>query len=87
MKQQKLRVLYVRQKEVCGQITLLHAWISIYFITYPFKRRPHKMVKHTQTICREFADEFFECDWPFYTVGAWRVYTLTYGVYKKVTHT
>ena len=45
------------------------------------------MVKHTQTICREFADEFFECDWPFYAVDAWKVYTLTYGVYKKVTHT
>ena len=23
------------------------------------------MVKHTQTICRQFADELFECVWPF----------------------
>ena len=26
-----------------------------------FKRQPHKMVKHTQTIRRSFADELFEC--------------------------
>ena len=24
-------------------------------------RQPHKMVKHTQTICRQIADELFEC--------------------------
>ena len=24
-----------------------------------------KMVKHTQTICRQFADELFACVWPF----------------------
>ena len=26
-----------------------------------FKRQPHKMVKHTQTIRRQFADELFRC--------------------------
>ena len=26
-----------------------------------FKRQSHKMVKHTQTIRRQFADELFEC--------------------------
>ena len=26
---------------------------------YPFKRQLHKMVKHTQTILRQFADKFF----------------------------
>ena len=26
---------------------------------YPFKRQLHKMVKHTQTILRQFADELF----------------------------
>ena len=26
-----------------------------------FKRQNHKMVKHTQTIRRQFADELFEC--------------------------
>ena len=29
--------------------------------TYPFKRQSHKVVKHTQTIRREFADELFGC--------------------------
>ena len=29
--------------------------------TQRFKRQSHKMVKHTQTIRRQFADEFFEC--------------------------
>ena len=28
---------------------------------YLFKRQSHKMVKHTQTIRRQFADELFEC--------------------------
>ena len=27
----------------------------------PFKRQPHKMVKDTQTIRRQIADELFEC--------------------------
>ena len=27
----------------------------------PFKRQPHEMVKHTQTIRRQIADELFEC--------------------------
>ena len=31
------------------------------FVFYPFKRQPHKMVKHTQTIRRLFADKLFEC--------------------------
>ena len=26
-----------------------------------FKRQSHKMVNHTQTIRRQFADELFEC--------------------------
>ena len=33
----------------------------------------YKMVKHTQTIFRQFADEFFECVWPFGGIGAQRV--------------
>ena len=28
---------------------------------YPFQCQFHKMVKHTQTIRRQFADELFEC--------------------------
>ena len=37
--------------------------------------QPHKMVKHTQTICRwiVWADELLECFWPFCAVG-------TYGI-------
>ena len=31
------------------------------------------MVKHTQTIRRQFADELFECVWPFCGIGAERV--------------
>ena len=31
------------------------------------------MVKHTQTICRQFADELFDYVWPFCGIGAWRV--------------
>ena len=31
------------------------------------------MFKHTQTIRRQFADEYFECVWPFCGVGIWRV--------------
>ena len=27
----------------------------------PFMRQPHKMVKHSQTIRRQIADELFEC--------------------------
>ena len=27
----------------------------------PSKRQPHKMVNHTQTTRRQFADELFEC--------------------------
>ena len=32
---------------------------------YPFKRQFHKMVKHTQTIRPQIANELFECVWPF----------------------
>ena len=31
------------------------------------------MVKHTQPIRRQIADELFECVWPFYEFGALRV--------------
>ena len=31
------------------------------------------MVKHTQTIRRQIADDLFECVWPFYGIGAKRV--------------
>ena len=34
------------------------------------KLQPHKVVKHTQTIRRQFADELFECVWLFCGIGA-----------------
>ena len=40
---------------------------SIYY-RQPFKRQPHKMVKHTQFVV--VADELFGCVWPFCGVGA-----------------
>ena len=44
-----------------------------YFLNLPFKRQSHKMVKHTQTIRRQIADELFECVWPFCETGTKRV--------------
>ena len=35
-----------------------------------FKGQFHKIVKHTQTIRRQIADELFECVWPFCGIGA-----------------
>ena len=31
----------------------------------PLSANPEKMVKHTQTNRRQFADDLFECVWPF----------------------
>ena len=31
------------------------------------------MVKHTQTICRQIANELFECVWLFCEIDAWSV--------------
>ena len=42
-------------------------------VIYPSKRQPHKMVKHTQTILRQIADELCEYAWPFCGAGALRV--------------
>ena len=46
-------------------MTVLNFWT--------FKCQPHKMVKHTQTIRQQIADELFECVWPFCGVCAERV--------------
>ena len=42
-------------------------------LTEPFKCQSQKTVKHTETICREIADELFEWVWPFCGIGAKRV--------------
>ena len=44
-------------------------WIIGAWLTWPFKRQPHEMAKHTQTI-RQIADELFECVDHFSEVGA-----------------
>ena len=36
------------------------------------------MVKHSQTIRRQLADELFKCVWPFCGIGTQRVSTLVY---------
>ena len=41
-----------------GEVLLL---ISFLYHYYPFKRQPHKLVKHTQTICRQITDKLLEC--------------------------
>ena len=41
------------------------------------------MVKHTQTIRGQFADELFECIWPFCGIGAWRVNSFFILLYLK----
>ena len=41
---------------------------SLFMLT--FKRQSHKIVKHTETIRRQIADELFECVWPFCWIGA-----------------
>ena len=43
--------------------------IKSFFTLQPFKRQSHKMIKHTQTIRRQIADELFECVWPFFKIG------------------
>ena len=48
--------------------------IAIFFLfrhtIKTFKRQFHKTVRRTQTIRRQFADELFECVWPFCGIGA-----------------
>ena len=34
-------------------------------LSLPLKYQSHKIVKHTQTICRQIANKLFECVWPF----------------------
>ena len=47
---------------VVAKILEIH-YSHLVFLT--FKRQSHKMVKHTHTIRRQFADELFENVWPF----------------------
>ena len=40
---------------------LIHTYKILPHLYQPFKRQSHKMVKHTQAICRQFPEELFEC--------------------------
>ena len=58
---------------------VLKIWLGLHFIwkidINPLKYQPHKMVKHTQTIRRQIANELFECVWLFCGVGALKGFT------------
>ena len=43
------------------------------------------MVKHTQTIRRQFADELFKSAWPFCDIGAQMVKGNDTFLYKKAS--
>ena len=40
------------------------------YVVNPLSAKLRKMAKHAQTIRRQFADELFECVWPFCGIGA-----------------
>ena len=39
----------------------VYLWFFLVLESQPFKLQPHEMLKHTQTIRRQFVDELFEC--------------------------
>ena len=41
-----------------------------FYLVFNSKPQSHKMVKHTETIRRQFAYELFECVWPCSEIGA-----------------
>lgn len=45
----------------CSDIIVRESPIKRIPSFYPFKRQPHRLVKHIQIICRQFADELLEC--------------------------
>ena len=54
----------------------MQADFEVCISVYTFKRQALKMVKHSQTIRHQFADELFECVWPFWGLGALMLKTL-----------
>ena len=50
------------------------------------KRLPHKMIKYTQTIRRQLANELLESVWPFCGVGAWQVTNMKVPQYQYSIH-
>ena len=47
------------------------------------KRQSHEMVKHTQTICRQIADELFECIWSFWGLVLKELKSITSALQKN----
>ena len=66
---EKLRMISRKGSKVFRIICLCEYMDICYFSSTWFlltlKPQFHKMVKHTQTIGRQIADELFECVWPF----------------------
>ena len=54
----------------------MQADFEVCISVYTFKRQALKMVKHSQTIRHQFADELFDCVWPFWGLGASMLKTL-----------
>ena len=53
-----------------GEVIACDCWTQLTAGKGPaFKRQPHKIVKHTQTIHWQFADELLKCVSPFCWVG------------------
>ena len=62
----------------------IRKWFSpLQLILRPFKRQPHKMLKHTQV------GELFDCVWPFCGVGASKFKTIVlwqYVIWMKISY-
>ena len=81
---------WVEQKWGTWSLSNLQSIIWLKLVTgLLFKRRPHEMVKHTQTIPRQIDDELFECVWPFcgddlLNVFWWNVWSFFNGYLKEL---
>ena len=52
--------------QINAKLSLVH----LFFDLQPFRRQPHKIVKHTQPIRWQLADKLVGCIWSFFVVGA-----------------
>ena len=49
---------------------LFNSDLGLAIVKQPFRRQFNKMVKHTQTIRQQIANELFERVWPFCEIDA-----------------
>ena len=61
--------LFTRSLSGAAVVSLKLLYHNFAYCPQSFERRPHKMLKDTQTIRRQFGSELFECVWPFCGVG------------------